>query len=77
MCDSERVSTSCFLCRQVINELFNPDSPIICYNNKYSRWHMKDIHSFIILAYNESDDLEECIKSIKKQSMFLIKSKAK
>lgn len=30
---------------------------------------MKDIHSFIILAYNESDDLEECIKSIKKQSV--------
>lgn len=30
---------------------------------------MKDIHSFVILAYNESDDLEECIKSIKKQSI--------
>ena len=30
---------------------------------------MKDIHSFVILAYNESDDLEECIKSIKKQSV--------
>ena len=30
---------------------------------------MKDIHSFIILAYNESDDLEECIKSIKNQSI--------
>ena len=30
---------------------------------------MKDIHSFIILAYNESDDLEDCIKSIKSQSI--------
>lgn len=30
---------------------------------------MKDIHSFVILAYGESDDLEECIKSIKKQSV--------
>jgi len=30
---------------------------------------MKNIHSFIILAYNESDDLEECIKSIKNQSI--------
>lgn len=30
---------------------------------------MKDIHSFVILAYNESDDLEECIKSIKNQSV--------
>ena len=32
-------------------------------------WYMKDIHSFVILAYGESDDLEECIKSIKKQSV--------
>ena len=32
--DGQNVSTPCFLCRQVINELFNPDSPIICYNNK-------------------------------------------
>lgn len=30
---------------------------------------MKDIHSFIILAYNENDNLEECIKSIKNQSI--------
>lgn len=29
---------------------------------------MKDIHSFVILAYNESPDLEECIRSIKNQS---------
>lgn len=26
------------------------------------------LHTFVILAYNESDDLEECIKSILKQS---------
>lgn len=30
---------------------------------------MKDIHSFVILAYKESLNLEECIKSIKKQSV--------
>ena len=26
------------------------------------------LHTFVILAYNESDDIEECIKSIQKQS---------
>ncbi|MBE6151037.1 MAG: cytidine deaminase [Firmicutes bacterium] len=30
--DGQTVSTPCFLCRQVINELFSPDSPIICYS---------------------------------------------
>ena len=30
---------------------------------------MKDIHSFVIIAEGENDNLEECIKSIKKQSV--------
>lgn len=30
---------------------------------------MKDIHTFVILAYNESDDLEDCIKSVLNQSV--------
>ncbi len=30
---------------------------------------MKDIHTFVILAHNENDDLEDCIKSIKNQSV--------
>ena len=30
---------------------------------------MKDIHTFVILAYNESDNLEECIKSVLNQSV--------
>ena len=30
---------------------------------------MKDIHTFVILAYCESDDLEDCIKSILNQSV--------
>ena len=30
--DGEKVSTPCFLCRQVINELFDPNSTIVCYN---------------------------------------------
>ena len=32
MCDSERVSSSCFLCRQVINEFYDRDSEIIFYS---------------------------------------------
>ena len=32
--DGTSVSTPCFLCRQVINELFDPECPVICYNNK-------------------------------------------
>lgn len=33
MCDSEKVSTSCFMCRQVINEFFDRDSEVIFYSN--------------------------------------------
>ena len=32
--DGESVSTPCFLCRQVIVELFDPDTTVICYNKK-------------------------------------------
>ena len=33
MCDSERISTCCFLCRQTINEFFSKDDEVICYSN--------------------------------------------
>ena len=34
MClDSKTISTPCFMCRQVISELFDKDASIICYNN--------------------------------------------
>lgn len=33
MCDSERIASSCFLCRQVINEFFGPDDEVILYSN--------------------------------------------
>lgn len=33
MCDSERVSTCCFLCRQTINEFFDLEDEVICYSN--------------------------------------------
>ena len=32
--DGKTVSTPCFLCRQVINELFDDDATIVCYNTK-------------------------------------------
>ena len=33
MVDSKNISTCCFLCRQVITELFEKESEIITYNN--------------------------------------------
>lgn len=34
MCDSEKISSSCFLCRQVIIEFFEKTSKVVFYNNK-------------------------------------------
>lgn len=35
MClDSKQISTSCFMCRQVISELFDKTAKVICYNNQ-------------------------------------------
>ena len=33
MCDSERVSSSCFLCRQMISEFYDKESEVIFYSN--------------------------------------------
>lgn len=33
MVDSEKVSTCCFMCRQVISEFLDDDAIITCYNN--------------------------------------------
>ena len=33
MCDSEKISTSCFACRQVISELFEKNTEIIFFSN--------------------------------------------
>ena len=33
MCDSERISSPCFICRQVINEIFTIDDEVILYSN--------------------------------------------
>ncbi len=34
MVDSPKISSCCFMCRQVISEFFNNDTEIILYNNK-------------------------------------------
>lgn len=34
MVDSPKISSSCFMCRQVISEFFNNDTEIILYNNQ-------------------------------------------
>jgi len=33
MCDSSKASSSCFMCRQVINEFFDRESEVIFYSN--------------------------------------------
>ena len=33
MCDSRRIASSCFICRQVINEFFDKDCEVILYSN--------------------------------------------
>ena len=33
MCDNEKVSSSCFVCRQVISEFFDRDSEVVFYSN--------------------------------------------
>ena len=34
MCDTDKLGTPCFVCRQVISELFESDKEIVCINNK-------------------------------------------
>ncbi len=34
MCDSDKIGTSCFLCRQVITEFFLPENKVIMMNPK-------------------------------------------
>lgn len=33
MCDSEKISSSCFMCRQVISEMFDEDKKIVFMSN--------------------------------------------
>lgn len=34
MCDTDKLGTPCFICRQVISELFEGDKEVICITNK-------------------------------------------
>ena len=34
MTKSDKVSTCCFICRQVISEMFNEDAKVVCMNEK-------------------------------------------
>lgn len=34
MCDTDKLGTPCFICRQVISELFESDKEIVCITNK-------------------------------------------
>lgn len=45
MCDSPKISSSCFMCRQVITEFFLPDNEIIFMNNlgEEEKYLVKDI----------------------------------
>ena len=48
MCDSNKVSTCCFLCRQVINEFYESDSEVVCYSNDGEKetYTVKDLCQF-------------------------------
>lgn len=54
MCDSEKISMSCMICRQVMLEFFEKDKQVICMNNKGE----KEIHTIEELCpypFNEED----------------------
>ncbi len=55
MVESGKISTPCFVCRQMINELFDKDSVIRCYsfNGEYKDYTVKELcpHPF------DQDDL--------------------
>ena len=45
MCQSEEIGTPCFICRQVISEMFAKDKEIICFNPKgeYKTFKVSDL----------------------------------
>ena len=47
--DSNRVSTSCFACRQVISELFDKDAPLYFYANtgEYKTYTVKELCPYL------------------------------
>ena len=44
MCDSEKIGTPCFACRQVISEFFEPNASIIVYSrNQTKQFRVEDL----------------------------------
>lgn len=45
MCDSQRVASSCFMCRQVISEFYDKDSEVVFYSNDGDKetYQVKDL----------------------------------
>ena len=60
MCDSPKISSSCFICRQVICEFFKPDDEIIFMNNlgEEERHKVSEVCPYPF----DNDDLEEAKK---------------
>jgi len=55
MVDSEKISSCCFMCRQVISEFFNDEDKVILYNNLGNAKELK-VKDLCPLPFN-SDDL--------------------
>ncbi len=45
MCQSEQIGTPCFICRQVISEMFEKDKEVVCFNPKgeYKIFKVRDL----------------------------------
>ena len=52
--DGQTVSTPCFLCRQVITELFDPNSLVICYSTKGER-KIYNVRQLCPAPFDEND----------------------
>ncbi|MBR6112968.1 MAG: cytidine deaminase [Bacilli bacterium] len=52
--DSERVSTCCFICRQVITEFFDKDAKVYCYD-KYGNSEEYTVSQLCPFPFDESD----------------------
>lgn len=48
MCDSEIIGPSCFVCRQVISEMYEPDKEIVFMSNtgEFKSYQIKDVCPF-------------------------------
>ena len=54
MCDTSKIASSCFMCRQVINEFFDKDSEIILYSN-YGEKEVYTVRELCPYPFGSSD----------------------